>query len=109
MITLPENWHERPNSDGFVPPADAVPRIIAAACRLGETVFCGARHGDTIMMTQMDAAGMDMIGADQGFIDQWGRFWDRKEAMVIAYTAGQRINYERQGGHRDELFSEGLY
>ena len=46
---------------------------------------------------------------EQGFIDQFGVFYNREEAMVIALAAGQDIDYKRNGGDSLILYSEGLY
>jgi hypothetical protein len=50
------------------------------------------------------------IGAEQGFIDQKGKFLNREEAYVIAEAAGQVIGkvIPRRCG-RPELYSENLY
>jgi len=46
----------------------------------------------------------------QGFIDQWGVFMCREEAMQVAKDAGQAIDIERGcGGSTTVLYSEGLY
>lgn len=72
--------------------------IVCAANRKTETgrIICGARHCDTIMREQIKAAeGLDywIGGVEQGFIDQYGRFWNRQEAWIIAEKAGQ-IRYQ---------------
>lgn len=48
--------------------------------------------------------------AEQGFIDQWGTFMDRKEAYQVAKAAGQ-ILYGPHLGHCEppELDSSDLY
>jgi hypothetical protein len=46
-------------------------------------------------------------GAEQGFIDQYGRFLTREEAYVIAEKAGQ-IKYGPEHS-RGTLYSEDLY
>ena len=43
---------------------------------------------------------------EQGFIDQFGKFYNRKDAYIIAKENGQII---RDLGETDELFSEHLY
>ena len=44
---------------------------------------------------------------NQGFIDQYGNWWSREDAFVIAKAANQ-INFARNGSNV-ELYSEGLY
>ena len=46
---------------------------------------------------------------EQGFIDQWGRFYTRREAMKIVLENGQRFDKDRNGGNGEDLYSEGLY
>ena len=48
-------------------------------------------------------------GDDQGFIDQWGEYFTREEALVIATHAGQINKVRPKSGPADELFSEDLY
>lgn len=88
-------------------------RIVCAAIRnwLGDIV-CGARHFDTIMRAQIkDCYGWENMGdADQGFIDQHGKFLNRRKAWVVAEAAGQILR--RVGGDTlscGTLFSENLY
>lgn len=46
---------------------------------------------------------------EQGFIDQWGKFMNREEALAVATAAGQ-INVRRPKTFPEtELFSEDLY
>lgn len=45
---------------------------------------------------------------EQGFIDQFGDFYNREEAMDIIKLSGQWFDAARNGGNT-ELFSEGLY
>lgn len=93
------------------------PIIVCAANRHADgTIVCGARHFDMIMRRQIDAqvetglAKLPVIGkrirhkrwikwgqADQGFIDQFGRWYDRVTAGEIFF--GQPL----------PLFSEDLY
>jgi hypothetical protein len=83
--------------------------IVCAACRLDNIIIAGARHFDKVMRSQMAAMPkMSWAQADQGFIDQFGDFLTREEAMKIAQDNKQRIDLERNGGDI-VLFSEGLY
>lgn len=45
---------------------------------------------------------------EQGFIDQFGAFHDREEALRIVKRAFQPFSPERNGSET-QLFSEGLY
>lgn len=82
--------------------------VVCAACRKEGVIFAGARHYDLVMQVQMDATGTDGP-CDEGFIDQWGVFMNRKEALAVATAAGQ-INARREKTWpEDELFSEDLY
>lgn len=88
-------------------------RVVCAACRQGDLILAGARHFDTVMRAQLEAITGDCKLAgpwEQGFIDQWGVFMDRKEAMRVAMAAGQPVDIERGcGGDSGTLYSEGLY
>ena len=89
-------------------------RVVCAACKHGDLIICGARHFDKVMNSQIRAMGQSHkpYGSEwqQGFIDQYGVFMGRKEAMQIAKNAGQKIDVERGcGGDSETLYSEGLY
>lgn len=89
--------------------------IVCAACYNDEILICGARHWDPIMnkvfRTIKTAGNQDLksSGFDQGFIDQFGKFLTRVEAMEIVKENGQPFDKERNGGSDKELYSEGLY
>lgn len=84
--------------------------VVCAANRAKSTgeIALGARHYDALMR-QAIQNNEAFCGApvEQGFIDQWGVFMDRKEAHAVALAAGQ-IKY-RCGGDDGKLFSENLY
>lgn len=83
--------------------------IVCAACRINGVIFCGARHWDTRMRSQARRAGFKHVGgSEEGFIDQYGNFFDRYEAMNIVRRNGQPFNEERNGSNV-KLYSEGLY
>ena len=91
-------------------------RIVCAACKNGEHVVLGARHYDRLMNTAIDILEDSVLTEDwkgqdavQGFIDQFGKFHDRKEALAIATAAGQVGVYRDKCWPEDELFSEDLY
>ena len=93
--------------------------IVCAAIRKRGNVICGARHFDQIMRCCLNATGETSVGWEQGFVDQWGVFLDRKEAWSVADAAGQirrATGLEHDYAFRktnvcDEglLFSENLY
>jgi len=89
-------------------------RVVCAAelHKPTEIVFCGARHGDVTMVLQILAAQFPIEQMlkqcfEQGFIDQFGVFMTREEALTVALAAGQRIY--RCGGDEKKLYSENLY
>lgn len=89
-------------------------RIVCAANRLGKTIVLGARHFDSRMHATIDE--LKSLGderkwgaSEQGFIDQFGEFHDRVEALAIADAAGQINVYRPKTSPKDELFSEDLY
>lgn len=86
------------------------PRIICAANLFADgTIVLGIRHCDQFMGRQVEAMGMEGYPrAEQGFVDQFGMFYDRQQAWKIAASNGQIIR--RCGGDEDgTLFSENLY
>ncbi len=92
-------------------------RVVCAAnkydCDYGgiDMIFIGVRHFCPIMRKNMEPH-KDFIKREsevQGFIDQFGVFMDRKEALQVAREAGQ-LNIARIKTWPDnELFSEDLY
>ena len=88
-----------------------VPFIVCAAMRQKGTgrIIAGARHHDAVMNAQVAASeGREAwFGAEQGFIDQRGKFYTREEALVFALKNGQRRR--RCGGDERALYSENLY
>lgn len=98
------------------PPEDATPYIVCAACRHGEFIAAGPRHFDDVMRVQveayLEAKGLPeetWADFDQGFVDQYGRYYSREDAMAAVKANGQSFDLERNGGHDGWLFSEGLY
>lgn len=95
-------------------------RIVCAANMLSDgTILVGARHWDTMMANQLylylEAKGLteedwckrERLDESQGFIDQFGKFYTRKEAYVVAEKENQIIR--SIGYETDELYSEHLY
>lgn len=87
-------------------------RIVCAALRAGDgDVLIGIRHYSADMHEQMSARSdggkfFHRGGKDQGFVDQFGVYMDRREAFAVAMKAGQIIN---MNACTYELYSEGLY
>lgn len=98
-------------------PGKAEPRIVCAANlyvgKFGYILIVGPRHNDSTMRRHIAELGLVKSTCDtvtQGFIDQFGDFWNRQEAWKIAEKNGQI--YRRCGGDTAEggtLYSENLY
>ena len=87
-------------------------KVVCAANKYGELIICGARHHDKIMNNQILAIGKDKcrpVEGYQGFIDQFGVFMDRSEALEVAKNSGQPLDMERNSGNGKVLYSEGIY
>ena len=86
-------------------------RVVCAAIKAEDgEVICSARHFDELMRSQIERSAFKFEywnAAEQGFIDQRGKFLTRHEAHDIAAANGQIIR--RCGGDHDKLFSENLY
>jgi hypothetical protein len=112
--------------DGWMPKTQ--PWIVCAANRYGDIIITGARHHDRIMRMAVKAIGGGFstdternIGAwkkgfealsrrgreEQGFIDQFGRFYSREDAMRLALQNGQ-LEAQRAGKNCDSLLGVGL-
>ncbi len=95
------------------------PYIVCAAMRQDGFVVTGARHFDVIMRATILALNKSTKGWEQGFIDQFGKFYTRKEAWKVADKNGQirrgtgfeSFSNPRKAGIGDDgvLFSENLY
>lgn len=87
--------------------------IVCAALRGSNwTVLCGPRHYDKIMHDQIDQMELPeqfyhLSGNAQGFVDNSGEYFTRKEALIIAQEAGQLRGTKHFP--KDELLSEDLY
>lgn len=82
--------------------------VVCAAIRVGSLIILGARHCDKRMRELAEAAGVSLKSPDQGFIDQFGDYLTREEAMQIVKDNGQPFDIESNRGDK-VLFSEGLY
>lgn len=87
--------------------------VVCAAIKIGDLIIAGARHHDKVMKSQLSYIDnwkqfKHNNGEVQGFIDQFGDFLTREEAMQIVKDNGQRFNIDHNGSDT-VLFSEGLY
>jgi len=86
--------------------------VVCAANRHKDgLMLVGARHWDRVMVAQfklINTFNVKPTDFEQGFINQFGEFLTREEALVIVMENGQPFNAERNGS-KTELFSEGLY
>lgn len=83
-------------------------RIICAAIKNNAgDIILGIRHFDAIMHTQIRCNPSRWLVNEQGFVDQYGEFFNRKEAWKIATESNQIIR--RCPGDDKELFSENIY
>jgi len=87
-------------------------RIVCAAARISSgEIVCSPRHCDRTYHQQMEHRPEEerdlWLKAEQGFIDQYGTFFNRQDALKIATAANQIIR--RCGGDNIALYSENLY
>lgn len=100
-------------SEEWKPPEGAA-IIVCAAIKLHDEIICGARHYDSIMHKQIRISEERRMYwynkhlVEQGFIDQFCRFYSRTEAWKIATAKGQ-IKRRCCGDEDGTLFSENLY
>lgn len=90
--------------------------VVCSANRYGKILVLGARHGDSLMVAQIHAyqqVGLitrtQCHGDDQGFVDQWGVYMNRQEALAVAHAAGQIGRWRPKHPGDDWLCSEDLY
>lgn len=96
-------------------------RIVSAANRYGDIIIPANRHHSALMDTLINrilGSGDEEIAEevmkayissgdfDDGFIDNYGEFWTREQAMIIASVSNQLI---RVTGGTQKLFSEDIY
>ena len=94
------------------------PWIVCAAMKIKlskvnderELIICSPRHWDTIAHAQFNQIDDSFYKSKeaQGFVDQFGNFYDRAEAFEIAEKNGQIV--KKSGNPSSKiLFSEDLY
>ena len=88
-------------------------KVVSSACIAGGYLILGVRHWDSIMHSTADALGLSSKSknhdpaTDQGFVDNYGLYMGRKEAMLVAKAAGQILDESELRG--DLLFSEDVW
>lgn len=92
------------------------PWIVCAAIFFDGLVIAGARHHDMVMNKVIERLGGHKAVYEacktrpiQGFIDQFGRFYTREEAMLVARENDQIIVTDEQMLSVSALHSEDLY
>lgn len=92
--------------------------IVAAAIRINGAVISmppPARHHDILRQISGlygpgDRPAWTYEREEQGFLDDCGRFRDRRQALRHATECGQLLRTRMPGGYQgDELFSEDLW
>ena len=113
MTAKGDYWEE----NGLTKPQEV---IVAAANRYTScyampegTLLVGARHWDTLMRSQLRLITQERKLTkpnewEQGFINQFGEFRNREEALKIVLESGQPFDKERNRCTM-RLYSEGLY
>ena len=111
------------NSNPYAPPQGCSPRrIVCAANRYGDLIIPSARHHDKRMNNIISALGgrskllegvyhksLEEHRKEQWFIDQFGDYWTREQAMDIVKMNEQPIINEERIGSDTLLYSEHLY
>ena len=86
------------------------PFIVCAAIRNPQGhIICGPRHFDATMREQIRLIPEPLRKTfnEQGFVDQFGKFYCRYQAWKIACENSQIK--QRVGGDNECLYSENLY
>ena len=90
-----------------------IQRIVCAACRHDGVIVVGIRHLDSLMCNtiklmypnEKPSSIFIKFAHEEGFVNQFGNYLTRKEALIIA----KRMNQIYRETGDDELFSENLY
>lgn len=91
--------------------------VLLAACRYGDYITAvGVRHYDLHMHQQLDLCDEDELQerrradvVSQGFIDRWGNYLSREEALTLVKDTKQMFSFRCQSGCDDVLYSEGIH
>lgn len=82
-------------------------QVVCAANKYDETIVLGVRHFCPLMRQSITALGLSPSQAhEQGFVDQWGNFMSREEALVVLQKNGRFI---RDDKYDRRIYSENLY
>jgi hypothetical protein len=91
----------------FTPDSLEKRQVVTAANNYNGVIVLGVRHFCPLMRYTLHRFGIKGSSPhEQGFVDQWGNFMDRKEALVVLKTNGKFI---RDDDYLDELYSENLH
>lgn len=93
--------------------------IVCAALRYPDLgiVIPGARHYSPDIKRLLDRLQelgvmppkkQQVTGDNQGFVDNFGNYWNREQSFIIATHAGQLAGKDKCGSEK-ELYSEDLY
>lgn len=85
--------------------------VVCAANRFSDgTIIPSVRHYDLLMRDLIKKLNLKKENVEQGFINQFGVFLSRKEAMQIIKNNKQaNFNENYNGFDTSVLYSEGLY
>jgi len=81
--------------------------VCAALRRWDGMMICSPRHFDLICIRMIEVSGgkQNWLKCEQGFVNQYGDFLTRKNALVLA----RKNNQIRRGIADNKLYSENLY
>lgn len=77
-----------------------------SAIKVGNIVYVGHRHHNCFAVIHDCGVNHKIVPSVQGFVDEDGSFWDRKEALAIATHFNQ---IKEKHNPKDQLVSEDLY
>lgn len=78
--------------------------ITQAAIRKDGKIYTGRRHAEILFKAEKYGLGWaGLKGAEQGFVDESGRFYTRKQAGIVAWKCGQMPRVKKH------LLSEDLW
>jgi hypothetical protein len=85
-------------------------KVVCAAIKFGRMVVCGPRHFDMVMHNIIGHIEQPYLPKHpsqwiQGFVDQYGVFMSREEALSVAINANQII---KKHTPIDIIFSEDI-
>ncbi len=80
--------------------------VCAALLNADGSLVIGPRHFDETMRKQIEQSRIPVVSCEQGFIDQFGKFMKRDEALKVAQEANQILV---KTSLDNILFSEDIY